>query len=785
MVRPKHYCMHTHTITSLQIIVGLEAVKMISNRLKQIGTQKRCKIDNDTWAPEQSTKYISLLLFNYQGNCTQEQVKAMAEVTCTGDIDKVVSITSDRSAAKYDGRDSYEKLRKIFATSKVHVTTKFEEILMPLDKITSTFILFEGAPGIGKSVLLQEIFHSWADKKLLQKFDLALLVCLRNPDLHKIKSVSDLLHLFFKGDENATEIISACGKYLSRNGGENLVLLLDGYDEYPDSLQQSSLIADILKREVLPLCGLIVSSRPHASLCLCRCATIKADILGFNEKERENYIKQELSGQQEKIEELTQYFQQRPSIDSICFIPMNIAILLHLYKNDFLPENVTELYKHFICLTISRHLSKFGESFPDDNVDLNNLPEPFNRIINQLSKLSLEALNSNKLTFSLDEITAACPDIEAIPGAINGFGLLQAVRYFGIYTKKTTFNFMHLTIQEYLAAHYVSHLPPNEELKVINANFWSNIHSNMFFLYISLTKGQRSSLKKFLSGGNEAIAIADKFLKDQLKCLRLYHCFKEAEDNRMCNTIEQAEVFKNKVIDLMAITLTDSDVWCISEFLTSALNKKWEWLNLDRCKIQDKGLKILHHGLCCTTVNKLWLMSNHLTAQSSSLVGELAVKCKVKKLVIANNENIGEDQELYSMLSNHSNVLKTLDMWNTDLSCTAATDLFTSLKSNYKLQRLYIDWNDAVNDDACDAITTVLQENSHLVRLSMHGCTLSSEAIVKIVQCLEVNDTLQAIGFPECTQATKEKVKSLQEAINNQRISKECLVNLEVKFGTV
>ena len=86
----------------------------------------------------------------------------------------------------------------------------------------------------------------------------------------------------------------------------------------------------------------------------------------------------------------------------------------------------------------------------------------------------------------------------------------------------------------------------------------------MFTIYISLTKGQRHALKTFLSAGNEAIAIADKFLKDQLKCLRLYRCFNEAEDYKICKTIERAEIFKSKEISLGGTTLIASDIECIS-----------------------------------------------------------------------------------------------------------------------------------------------------------------------------------------------------------------------------
>ena len=300
----------------------------------------------------------------------------------------------------------------------------------------------------------------------------------------------DLLQLFYKGHRNAAEIVTACSQYLSENGGKSLVLLLDGYDEYPRNLQENSLITDILHRQVLPLCGLVVSSRPHASEHLHEQATIRVEILGFTETERELYIKQALPDQPHIVKELTQYLHQKPSIDSICFIPFNMVILIYLYKLGFsLPKNSTELYHHFICSTICRHLSKFGKPLTLNITDLSNLPEPYNRIIQQLSKLSLEALSNNKLVFTLDEIITYCPDIATIPEAINGFGLIQAVKHFGLYAKTITLNFIHFTIQEFLAAYYISCLPSNEELKVMEENFWSNTHFNMFSIYASLTKG--------------------------------------------------------------------------------------------------------------------------------------------------------------------------------------------------------------------------------------------------------------------------------------------------------
>ena len=628
--------------------------------MSQINVHTRFTVDESTWPPGKPEHFTPLLLIHNKSRRTPEQVQAMAEMMSAGDIGKVVMVTGGEPPIKHDKLNSHDKFHKMLDTSKT--TKEIEEILVPLDK-ESAFVLIEGAPGIGKSMLLKEIAYRWGKKQLLQNFELVLLVCLRDTSLQQIKCVDDLLQLFCTGDKNPTQIVSACAQYLFANGGKTLTLLLDGYDEYPEHLREDSLVTKILKRKVLPLCGLVVSSRPHASHHLREEATIRADILGFTETEREHYIKQALPDQPHKVEELTQYLHQQPSVDSICFSPFNMVILLYLYKLGIpLPTNATELYRHFICSTISRHLSKFGKH---NITDLTNLPDPYNIIIKQLSKLSLEALNSNKLVFTLEEITAACPDIAAIPGAINGFGLLQAVQHFGLYAKTMTLNFIHFTIQEFLAAHYISHLPPNEELKVIEANFWSNIHFNMFSIYISLTKGQRSAFKQFLSDGNEAIAIADKFLEHQLKCLQLYKCFYESGDHTLCNTIERANIFHDRVISLVGITLTGSDMECISLFLTSSFNKEWERLYLWRCHIQDKGLNILYRGLRhCTniTINTLALMYNGLTTQSSSLISELTVKCKVKVLLIHGNHTIGEDQQLYSMLYNTSSVLEVLNM---------------------------------------------------------------------------------------------------------------------------
>ena len=365
----------------------------------------------------------------------------------TSVIDEITSLACNQSVPKHHPkRNSHEQLQEVIDNSTV--TKDLAEILAPLEQSKEPqFILIEGAPGIGKSILLKEIAYRWGNKQLLKKFKLVLLVPLRDPTVQQVASVSDLLQHFCEGHRRTVDIAAACHDYFSENGGENLVFLFDGFDEFPIELQKHSLVSKIINRKLLSSCALVVSSRPHAVAYLRQQATVRVDILGFTEIERNQFIQRALKEQPQSIKELSQYLDDHFTISSLCVVPFNMVILLFLYKQGIsLPSNSTELYNHFVCLTICRHLAKYGYALDNTITDLTNLPDPYHKVIQQLSQLSLETINSKKLIFTLEEIKMACPDITVVPGAINGFGLLQAVQHFGLTGKTMTFNFLHLSV---------------------------------------------------------------------------------------------------------------------------------------------------------------------------------------------------------------------------------------------------------------------------------------------------------------------------------------------------
>ena len=727
-----------------------------------------------------------------------KQTTARVRLIQTGDIDKITSLTRSQAVPKCPNSHSYRLLQEAFDNSTI--TKEFSEVLVLLERSkTPQFILIEGAPGMGKSMLLREIAYMWGEKKLLKTFKLVLLVCLRNPGVQQIRSASDLLQYFCEGNSRSKEIAAACHDYLSKNGGKDVAFLLDGFDEFPVELQENSFVLKLLTRKLLPKCGLVVSSRPHATVYLRERATVRVDILGFTEVEQTQFIQQALKEQPQSIKELTQYLDKHFSMRSLCVVPFNMVILLFLYEQGISrTKNSTELYNHLICLTICRHLAKYGHPLDNKITDLTNLPDFCTSIIQQLSKLSLEALNNSKWDFTFDEIKEACPDIETIKGAINGFGLLRAVQHFGPTGKTMTFKFFHISIQEFLAAYHMTTLPPNKELKILKDNFWNDSYSNTFAIYISLTKGKRPSFKQFIKPSlgqrivgffkGEEVTISDQFLDTNLKCFHLFRCFFEAGNNEMCASIEMAKIFDSKIITLWNARLSPSDVECLTVFLTCSSHKEWEELNLCGCYIQDHGVHILRLGInsCCdVTISTLHLGYNGLTESSSSAISDITIGCRVKELSIRGNKTVGEDEKLYSILSNPSSMLEILHMQCINLSLDALTKLFAALGESKKLRELYISSNiNDITDEACDTIIMAMKKNTSLVGLFVQDTPISGERAQLIVEGLKHNNTLQKLYLPFGYQHyIKEGIRLSVEEINKKRENCECQVKLEIDYA--
>jgi len=687
---------------------------------------------------------------------TEATVKASA--LKRGNIDQYISTASSKTT---------KDLQKVFSWLE-----------QPSNNEQPRTLLVEGSPGIGKSVLLKQISYLWAKNNLLTNSNFLFLLNLRDPAVQQMKSIKCLVHHFYKQDEEAES-------HLLEDGGKSVTILLDGYDELPAKLKQNSFIPRLLQRKELPASAIVVSSRPHASTRLRNNVSCRVEILGFSEEDQTHFIEQSLNGQEEEISRLNKYLTTNPTIASLCFVPFNMTILLFLYKEQAnLPTSSSDLYKLFICLTICRHLAKLGENLENDITNLNSLPQPYCDVINQLSLFAFKALNKNQLVFSLAEIKEYCPAISDHP---NGFGLLQAVEYASVMCKFRSFNFVHFSVQEFLAAHYITSVTADEERSILEEYFWSDIHYNTFNFYVALTSGQRPSFKQFLCRGNNVITINDKFLKDQRqplhRALRLYRIFHEARDISTCKTIEGR--FSDKVINLWDTTLSPNNLEDLTTLLTYSSCRNWKELDLGNCHIQDYGLRLLHRTLHQSniTIEELRLVNNNLSSSSDSSLTDIIITCKVKMLGISSNKAVGETPHFFTtLLTRSSCVIETLIMYDNNYSNTKwATELFSSLRENKTVKELGIIGNN-ISDDVCDVICDVLRVNNSLRVLFMHSNPITGEASLLILEALKDNNTVELLGLPSYTYNIRKEITSLQQVVNKERTGRGCDVKLEIDF---
>ena len=445
----------------------------------------RRKPQEEEWPPDQPSSIVSVALIHHSNRRTQQELIEISKRFKEG-ASAVDKLALSHSRVTTD-------IYRMFTANPTVAATSFSE--------TPKRILIEGAPGIGKTVLAKEIVFQWSRGELLVDCKLVFLLYLRDPRVHEIRSISDLLNLFMI--EEAPQVLE---KFMTECRGENVAFVFDGFDEYPVALQRNSLITNIIKGEgigkLLQQSIVVVTSRPTATLFLHCIVDRRIEILGFAKEEREKYILLSLNDSPERKKVLDKYLKQHPIINGLCFIPLHLAILLFLYQLDALPETLTEMNEFFIVHTIYRYMKK---TIPlDEHVTvkkLTELPPDIYTFVCKIANLAYEGLRKNQLVFSFDKIKVFCPQIVNIPETINGFGLLQAVQHYvqrGA-GKTTSFNFLHFTMQEYLAAFHVSTLSDKKQLSLMKESFWNSQFNFMWMMYVGIVGIKHKVIVSFLS----------------------------------------------------------------------------------------------------------------------------------------------------------------------------------------------------------------------------------------------------------------------------------------------
>ena len=588
-------------------------VQQAAGHLCENYAESRFYYSPNEWPPYRPKHYTTLALIHHKGKRVNTEVISVAEgLVSEGNFSKTQPSSGKIS---YHSKDILE--------------------LFPTNLVSSYFLLIEGAPGIGKTILSKEIAYQWAENKLLRAKKLVFLLFLRDPNIKNLLSLESLIQYLFK----STEIVSSLSNYLFQTKGKGLVIIFDGYDEMSEEDRNNSLVAKIISRDVLPKCDLVITSRPSASLYLRDVADCRVEVLGFTEEDRLDYIQHALGGSDDKIKALQHFLKSNCTINALCYVPLNMTILLCLFEevdclsrdldnkeDNGLPNTQTEMYEKFILMTITRFIKKSNKSFSGKCLNFTDLPELYNKAFNEILYLAFNALTKDQIVFNLnDEIVESCPILKS--GNCEGLGLLKVTEY----VNNVSFHFLHFSIQECLAAYYIASQSSSFQVKLLRSTFWDIHYFNTWIMYVGMTRGKKEAWRHFISGNwfmlftkvFKSSKISKKYLNDKIKSLHLFQCLAEIGNKELVG-----KVFKDKIIDLSNQTLLPRDVNTMCFFLLRSVNKHWIKLDLSRCNIGDTGSDILCKTFLDTSrniinINKVDLSHNQL--HSHSILGLLDV----------------------------------------------------------------------------------------------------------------------------------------------------------------
>ena len=662
----------------------------------------------DEWPPYQPKHYTTLALIHHKDKCTDTTVFSVTqELAIAGKIHKVESFSSSD--------DSTSQKSNLFSKSISDVFVSFTSS----DGLTikPCIILIEGAPGIGKTVLAKEIAFQWAHNKLLSDKTILLLLFLRECKFNSMNSVESFVQYVVK----SSKITASLTEYLLQTEGKDLAIVFDGYDEISEEDRKKSIIFDIIYRRIFAKCCLVITSRPTASSGLHGSVDCRVEIVGFTEEDRLDYIQFALQGNDDKVEALTLYLQSNPTINALCYIPLNMTILLCFAEDGIenLPKTQTDMYKKFIEMTIIRYIQKVDTQVSKVITSIAELPYPHDKVFEELTRLAYKALKIDKIIFKLNEIKEVCPNLAVISSNWNGLGLLKAVQHFNADIGNVTFHFLHFSIQEYMAALYISTLSNNKQIKLLKETFWQHRYYNTWIMYIGITCGNSFALKHFLSGNwfqlstkiFKSSSISKKLLENKIKCLHLFQCLVESNNEYMIALV--SKFFEGNQIDLSNQTLLPSDVNTLGFFLIRSINKHWEMLNLSGCNIGSVGINILcdrfiKQSRKTVVIKKVDLSFNQLCFSSLIQILDLLKSWHTSQLFIKGNE----------ILQDH-----------------ASSDVYKAIEDTFF----------ACNYDE----SVVLEIGSFLfgLQISMYSMTLLSATSIKniyLLNCSKVSNLLQA-----------------------------------------
>uniref|UniRef100_A0AAZ3RVP3 NACHT, LRR and PYD domains-containing protein 12-like n=1 Tax=Oncorhynchus tshawytscha TaxID=74940 RepID=A0AAZ3RVP3_ONCTS len=667
------------------------------------------------------------------------------------------------------------ELRQIETTTRKQArpetAIKCNDIFKPLtgqDKPIRT-VLTKGVAGIGKTVSVQKFILDWAEGKANQDVQFVFSFPFRELNLMKEDkhTLIELLNHFSK--ETKQSRISIYNKY-------KVLFIFDGLDEcrlpldfqknkicwdVTESTSVDVLLTNLIKGNLLPSALLWITTRPAAANKIpSGCVDQVTEVRGFNDPQKEEYFRKRFSDE-DLASRIISHIKTSRSLHIMCHIPVfcwiSATVLEHMlkHKREEMPKTLTEMYTHLVVFHTKQKNEKYlgkEETGPHWNKES----------ILSLGKLAFQQLVNGNLIFYEEDLKESGIDVNEA-SVYSGLCTQLFKEECGLYQDKV-YCFVHLSIQEFLAAVYVflSFINNNENLmdklqttskpevtfyksavdKALQSETGNLDLFLRFLLGLSLESNQkhlRGLLTKTRSS-SQSHEETVKYIKEKIRenpsperSINLFHCLNELNDHSLVEEIQSylrsGSLSKPKLSPaqwsaLVFVLLTSEkelDVFDLKKYSRSEegllrllpVVKASRAVLLSGCGVTEEG--------CASLVSAL--SNNDLKDSGVKLLsaGLGNPHCKLETLRLSGCLVTEEGcASLVSALESNPSHLRELDLSNNDLKDSGVKLLSAGLGNPHcKLETLRLS-GCLVTEEGCASLVSALRSNpSHLRELDL------------------------------------------------------------------
>ncbi|XP_048857930.1 NACHT, LRR and PYD domains-containing protein 3-like isoform X2 [Brienomyrus brachyistius] len=703
-----------------------------------------------------------------QFECVFEGKAKEGQPTLLSEIYTELYITEGGTGAVNDEHE----VRQIETASKKRrtedTTVKCNDIFKPLcgRETPIRTVLTKGVAGIGKTVSVQKFILDWAEGKANQ--DVHFIFALPFRDLNLIKGEYSLIELLC---HFVPELKSLESTELFMY---KILFIFDGLDEcrLPFDFQNNEswfdvtkktsldvLLTNLIKGNLLPSALLWITSRPAAvNQIPAKCVHQVTEIRGFSDAQKEEYFRRRFRDQSLASRIITHVKSSR-SLFIMCHIPVFCWISATVLKRFFsetdrgeIPRTLTEMYTHFLIFQTSLTNDKYMKK------QETKLKEYSKEFLLKLGKLAFDNLEKGNLIFYEQDLTGNGIDVTET-SIYSGVCTEVFKEEYGLYQQKV-YCFVHLSIQEYLAALYVFLSNSSADLlkTAVNQALESkNGHLDLYLRFLlGLSTDSSKTLLQRLLGPTETCSQTIKetaqYIKEKIqenlspeRTINLFHCLTELGDNSLVEEVQRYLNSGNISVDdlspaqysalafVMLMSDEELDVFDLKKYIRRdkqhcrllPVVKNSRTALLNSCDLIDKHFEVLSSALRSNSspLRELDLSDNNLKDSGvkllSAALGDL--HCKLKILRVGWCELTEKCCEaLASALRSNSSPLRELDLSDNDLQDSGVKLLSAGLGDLHcKLEILRLS-GCRVTEEGCSSLASALRSNpSHLRELDL------------------------------------------------------------------